>query len=55
MINSPDLHTGVGAELWFGVAVGYMLYAQLRLGYAYGFSSAAIEGGQLYFVASSTF
>lgn len=55
LIDSPDLHTGIGAELWFGVSFGYVLYAQLRLGYAYGFSSEAIEGGQLYFVASSTF
>lgn len=55
LIDSPDLHTGVGAELWFGVSFGYALYAQMRLGYAYGFSSQAIEGGQFYFVASSTF
>jgi hypothetical protein len=55
LIDSPDLHAGVGAELWFGVSFGYVLYAQLRLGYAYGFSKEAIEGGQVYFVASSTF
>jgi hypothetical protein len=55
LIDAPDLHTGVGAELWFGVSFGYVLYAQLRLGYAYGFSAKAIEGGQFYFVASSAF
>jgi len=55
LIDSPDLHAGAGAELWFGVSFGYVLYAQLRLGYAYGFSDKAIDGGQFYFVGSSTF
>ena len=55
LIDAPGLHAGAGAELWFGVSFGYVLYAQLRLGYAYGFSAEAIENGQIYFVASSTF
>lgn len=55
LIDSPDLHTGVGAELWFSMTLGYGLYSQLRLGYAYGFSGDAIPNGQVYFVASSAY
>lgn len=55
LIDSPDLHAGAGAELWFTMTLGYGIYAQFRLGYAYGFSGDAIENGQVYFVASSAY
>ncbi|MBK9261115.1 MAG: PD40 domain-containing protein [Polyangiaceae bacterium] len=55
IINSPDLHTSAGVELWLGFSLGYYLDAQFRLGYARGFSAKAIPGGQWYFVASSAF
>lgn len=55
LIDSPDLHTSVGAELWLGATLGYVISTQFRLGYAYGFSAGAVEGGQVYFVASSAF
>jgi hypothetical protein len=55
IINSPDLHTSAGAEVWFGMTLGYYFDAQFRLGYARGFSGKALPNGQLYFVASSAF
>ncbi len=55
IINSPDLHTSAGAELWLGLTLGYYVDAQFRLGYARGFSAKALPGGQVYFVASSAF
>ncbi len=55
LIDSPDLHSGAGAELWFTMTLGYGIYSQFRLGYAYGFSAAAIPSGQFYFVASSAY
>jgi hypothetical protein len=55
LVDSSQLHASVGAELWFGFTLGYLLDTQLRLGYAYGFSAEAIKGGQPYFVASSAF
>jgi hypothetical protein len=55
LIDSPQLHCSVGAELWFGTTLAYVLDTQFRLGYAYGFSAEAIKGGQPYFVASSAF
>jgi len=55
IINSPDLHTSIGAELWLGLTLGYYINAQFRLGYALGLSGKAIPGGQAYFVASSAF
>jgi WD40-like Beta Propeller Repeat/Omp85 superfamily domain len=55
IINHPNLHTGVGMELWLGVTLGYVLPLQLRLGHALGTSAAAIPGGQTYFIASSPF
>jgi outer membrane protein assembly factor BamA len=55
IINSPDLHTSAGAEVWLGLTLGYYLDAQFRLGYAHGFSGKALPNGQLYFVASSAF
>jgi hypothetical protein len=55
LIDSPQLHTSVGMELWFGMNLGYGLTTQFKLGYAYGFSAEAIHGGQPYFLASSAF
>lgn len=55
IISSPDLHTSAGAEIWLGLSLGYYIDAQFRLGYAHGFSSKALPGGQWYFVASSAF
>jgi len=55
IIDAPDLHTSVGAEVWFGLTLGYVMNAQLRLGYAYGFSPQAYPGGQPYVVFSSAF
>jgi hypothetical protein len=55
LIHSNDLHTGAGVELWFGVTLAHVVNMQVRLGYAYGFSGVAIEGGQWYFLASNAF
>jgi hypothetical protein len=55
LIDSPQLHSSIGAELWIGLTIGYLLDTQLRLGYAYGFSAEAYKGGQPYFIASSAF
>jgi hypothetical protein len=55
LIDSPQLHASLGAELWIGLTIGYLMDTQLRLGYAYGFSAEAYKGGQPYFVASSAF
>lgn len=55
LIDSPQLHTGTGGELWFGTTLGYLMNVNMRLGYAFGWSGARIPGGQLYFLASSAF
>ncbi|MFT3774034.1 MAG: hypothetical protein QM820_52380 [Minicystis sp.] len=55
LIDSRQLHGSIGAELWFGLTLGYLLNTQIRLGYAYGFSAEAVRGGQPYFVASTAF
>jgi hypothetical protein len=55
LIDSPQLHTGVGGELWTSVTIGYGLGALIRLGYAFGFSHRAEPGGQGYFIAASAF
>jgi outer membrane protein assembly factor BamA len=55
LLYSPQMHTAVGAELWFGATIAYALDLQFRFGYAYGFSAEALPGGQGYFVASSAF
>lgn len=55
IINSPQLHTGIGAELWIDMALGYGLTTLFRLGYAYGTSAEAIPGGQPYFIAAGSF
>jgi hypothetical protein len=48
-------HLGVGAELWVSLLLGYYAGANVRLGYAYGTDSEALEHGQLYVVAAGTF
>ncbi|MCA9623743.1 MAG: PD40 domain-containing protein [Myxococcales bacterium] len=55
ILHHPDLHTGVGLELWLGITLGYGLPIQMRLGHAVGMSHAAIPGGQTYFIASSAY
>ncbi len=55
IIDSPQLHTGAGFELWFGIDLAYSIPLNLRLGWATGFSSARIPGGQMYFIGSSAF
>jgi hypothetical protein len=55
LIDTAQLHAAVGAELWIGLTLGYLLNTQLRLGYARGFSAEAVPHGQPYFVASSAF
>jgi outer membrane protein assembly factor BamA len=55
LIDTDQLHASIGAELWFGLTLAYLLNTQLRLGYAYGFSPEAAKYGQPYFVASSAF
>jgi WD40-like Beta Propeller Repeat/Omp85 superfamily domain len=55
IINSKDLHTSAGLEVWIGMTLGYYIDAQFRLGYARGFSEKAMKPGQFYFVASSPF
>lgn len=48
-------HTGVGAELWLDVFLGYFVYANLRVGFAKGLDSEALPGVQTYTVLSSAF
>ena len=55
LIDSRQLHASLGAELWVGLTLGYLLNTQLRIGYAYGFSDEAVKGGQPYFGASTAF
>ncbi|MEO7329604.1 MAG: hypothetical protein ABI193_13575, partial [Minicystis sp.] len=55
LIYSPQLHTSIGAEIWLGSTLAYVLNTQFRIGYAYGFSPEASPHGQPYFVASGAF
>jgi Tol biopolymer transport system component len=55
LIDWPEMHGSIGAELWFGLSLGYYLNTQIRLGYAKGFSIEAPKYGQPYFVASTAF
>ncbi len=50
-----DLQLGLGAELWLDLTFGYVANANVRLGYARGTDSSAVEGGQRYLVVSSGF
>ena len=45
-----QFHTGIGAELWTELQLGYSTTLNMRLGYARGFGNFAIEGGQKYIV-----
>ena len=54
-LDTDLLHASFGAELWFGVTIGYGLYTQLRLGWARGVTDQALQNGQWYFVASSAY
>ncbi len=55
LINSPQLATGLGAELWFDMTLGYGLATLFRVGYAFGTSVQAVAGGQPYFIAAGAF
>lgn len=55
LLYQPNLHASVGAEVWFALTLAHRIDTMLRLGYAYGFSSAALEFGQVYFLAASAF
>ncbi len=55
ILYAPGLHTAIGAEVWLGFTLAYILQMQLRVGYAYGFSPEAIPNGQPYGVLSGAF
>ncbi|MBI4705911.1 MAG: PD40 domain-containing protein, partial [Deltaproteobacteria bacterium] len=55
LLDSPQLHSAAGAELWLEATLAYYLDVQFRLGYARGFSVAALPGGQGYFVAAGAY
>jgi hypothetical protein len=55
IIDSADLHTGIGAELLIDTTFFYGLNTLFRFGYAFGLSEAAISGGQPYFIAAGSF
>ncbi|MFO0756832.1 MAG: hypothetical protein U0359_10085 [Byssovorax sp.] len=55
IVYSPQLHTSIGAEIWLGTTLAYVLNTQFRIGYAYGFSPEAYPSGLPYFVASGAF
>jgi outer membrane protein assembly factor BamA len=55
IIDSPDMRTSVGAEIWLGATLAYVANLNLRLGYAFGLSNDRIPSGQTYFIASSAF
>ena len=55
LVDAPDLHTSIGAELWFGMTLVHRADTLFRLGYAYGFSPEAIPGGQVYLLLNSLF
>jgi hypothetical protein len=51
--NSAKFKTGVGAELWFDLTLGYIVGFTFRLGYAKGLASTGID--KPYFVAAVPF
>lgn len=55
LLDSRQLHTAVGGEIWIGTTLAYVMPTQFRLGYARGFSFEAIPGGQAYFIAAGAF
>ncbi|CAN5316629.1 hypothetical protein BH09MYX1_BH09MYX1_04680 [soil metagenome] len=48
--ETAKFKTGVGAELWFDLTVGYFVSVMMRVGYAKGLASDGID--KLYFIAS---
>ena len=50
-----QFHTGVGAELWIDLQLGYYSTLNIRTGYAKGFGEFAVEGGQKYLVVAAPF
>ncbi|MBI5537150.1 MAG: PD40 domain-containing protein [Deltaproteobacteria bacterium] len=50
-----QFHTGVGAELWTELQIGYYTTINVRFGYAKGFGQYAEEGGQKYMVISAPY
>jgi hypothetical protein len=50
-----QFHTGVGAELWAELQLGYYLTLNVRLGYARGYGEYAEEGGQKYVVIAAPY
>jgi hypothetical protein len=55
IVYVPQLHTGMGGELWITSTFGYGLGTIFRVGYAFGTSEEAIHGGQPYFIAAGAF
>ena len=55
IIDSPQLYTGVGGELWLSATLGYGITTLFRAGYSIGLSPQAIPGGQPYFIAAGAF
>jgi len=55
LIAADTMHTGAGFELWLSATLAHVVALQLRLGFAYGFSSQRVDGGQWYFLASNAF
>jgi hypothetical protein len=47
-----QFHTGIGAELWAELQLGYHTTLNVRFGYAKGFGQYAVDGGQKYVVLS---
>jgi hypothetical protein len=47
-----QFHTGVGAELWAELQVGYYTTLNVRFGYAKGYGQYAEPGGQKYMVVA---
>jgi outer membrane protein assembly factor BamA len=55
LIYSPQLQTGLGAELWLSATLGYGLTTLFRVGYALGTSVTAVPGGMPYLIAAGSF
>jgi len=55
ILYSPQLHSSVGLEVWAAFTLAHRLDTNFRVGYAYGFSEAAVENGQLYVLSTSAF
>ena len=51
--TTAEFKTGVGAELWFDVTLGYILGFTFRVGHAKGLASGGID--KTYFIAAVPF